>query len=101
MTEDILSFTKQISGINLIDYVINYINQNMIIYSLLKNINPIIKACVDGTSIMYDISILSQEDIDIVKTLPVEQDIIIYGQTYKVLTNIPDNSNKLFISIIS
>ena len=35
--KDILSFTKNISGINLVDYVINYINQNMIIYSLLKN----------------------------------------------------------------
>lgn len=100
MTEDILSFTNHISGIDLVDYVINYINQNMIIYSLLKNINPTIKACVDGTSIIYDISELSTQDIDIVKTLPIEQDIVIYDKMYKVLSIIPDNENKLVIRIM-
>lgn len=103
MTEDILSFTQHISGIDLVDYVINYINQNMIIYSLLKNIKPTIKACIDGTRISYDISKLTAEDIDIVKkTLPVEQVIVVYGSAYTVMTNIPDNNNsdELFISII-
>ena len=96
--EDILSFTKNISGINLVDYVINYINQNMIIYSLLKNSSYFVNACTDGTCVIYDITGFSKDDIGIINTLPSEQDVIIYGHTYKVLTCIPDN-NKLIIKI--
>ena len=96
--EDILSFTKNISGINLVDYVINYINQNMILYSLLKNSSYSVSACTDGTCVVYDISGVSKEDI--INTLPKEQDVIIYGCRYKVLTIIPDNDNKLIIKII-
>lgn len=66
--EDILSFTKNISGINLVDYVINYINQNMILYSLLKNSSYSVSACTDGTCVVYDISGVSKEDI--INTLP-------------------------------
>lgn len=94
--EDILSFTKNISGINLVDYVINYINQNMILYSLLKNSSYSVSACTDGTCVVYDISGVSKEDI--INTLPKEQDVIIYGYTYKVLTVMPDN-DKLIIKI--
>lgn len=94
--EDILSFTKNISGINLVDYVINYINQNMILYSLLKNSSYSVSACTDGTCVVYDISGVSKEDI--INTLPKEQDVIIYGYVYKVLTIMPDN-DKLIIKI--
>mgnify|MGYP003517582780 FL=1 len=97
--KDILSFTKNISGINLVDYVINYINQNMIIYSLLKNTSYSISACTDGTCVTYDITGFSSKDIDIINTLPSEQDVVIYGQTYKIMTHIPDN-NKLIIKIM-
>lgn len=98
--KDILNFTKNISGISLVDYVINYINQNMIVYSLLKNSSYSIKACTDETCVIYDITGFSKDDIGIINTLPSEQDVVIYGQTYKVLTHIPDNDNKLIIKII-
>lgn len=97
--QDILSFTKNISGINLVDYVINYINQNMIIYSLLKNSSYSVNACTDGTCVVYDITGFSSDDIDIINTLPSEQNVVIYGQSYKVLTYVPDN-NKLIIKIV-
>lgn len=99
--EDILSFTKNISGINLVDYVINYINQNMIIYSLLKNTYYSINACTDGTCVEYDITGFSNDDINIINTIPSEQDVVIYGKTYRVLAYIPDNNNnKLIIKIM-
>ena len=98
--EDILSFTKNISGINLVDYVINYINQNMIIYSLLKNSSYTVNACTDGTCVVYDITGFTNNDIDVINTLPSEQDVVVYGKTYRVLTYIPDNNNKLIIKII-
>lgn len=97
---DILSFTKNISGISLVDYVINYINQNMIIYSLLKNKSYSIKACTDETCVVYDITGFSPTDISIINTIPSEQDIVVYGKAYKVLSYIPDNENKLIIKII-
>ncbi len=98
--EDILSFTKNISGISLVDYVINYINQNMIIYSLLKNMEYSINACTDGPSVVYDITGFTSDDIDIINMIPSEQDVVIYGKTYKVITYIPDDKNKLIIKII-
>ena len=98
--KDILSFTKNISGINLVNYVINYINQNMIIYSLLKNKSYSINACTDGTCVVYDITGFTPEDIDIINTIPSEQDVVIYGKAYKVLACIPDNENKLIIKLI-
>lgn len=98
--EDILSFTKNISGISLVDYVINYINQNMIIYSLLKNTLYSINACTDGTCVVYDITGFTPEDIDVINMIPSEQDVVIHGKTYKVLACIPDNENKLVIKIV-
>lgn len=98
--KDILSFTKNISGISLVDYVINYINQNMIIYSLLKNTSYSISACTDGTCVVYDITGFTSDDLDIINTIPSEQDVAIYGKVYKVLAYIPDNENKLMIKIV-
>ena len=94
--EDILSFTKNISGINLVDYVINYINQNMILYSLLKDSSYSINACTEGTCVEYDIKDVSRQDI--INSLPREQDVVIYGYAYKVLAVMPDN-DKLIIKI--
>ena len=94
--EDILSFTKNISGINLVDYVINYINQNMILYSLLKDSSYSINACTEGTCVEYDIKDVSRQDI--INSLPREQDVVIYGYAYKALAVMPDN-DKLIIKI--
>ena len=66
MPNDILNFTKQISGIDLVDYVINYIDQNMIAYSILKDMKFDVKTCVDGTRAIYDISNLSDSDMNLV-----------------------------------
>lgn len=97
--KDILTFTKDISGIDLVDYVINYINQNMIIYSLLKNSSYTVNACTDGTCVVYDITGMKPEDIDIINTLPSEQIITVYNKSYRVIINIPDD-NKMVITIV-
>jgi hypothetical protein len=97
---DILSFTKQISGIDLVDYVINYIDQNMIAYSLLKDMNFDIKSCVDGTCVMYDIRNLSKSDMDKIRSLPEMQMIYMYNRAYRVEFVIQEDYNKLLISII-
>lgn len=101
MNNDILSFTKNISGIDLVDYVINYIDQNMIAYNILKDIDHSISSCVNGTSIIYDLGQLQQSDIDRIRSLPEQQTISIYGKTYKVEISIQDNYNRLYISVLS
>lgn len=98
---DILSFTQNISGINLIDYVINYIDQNMIAYHLLKDMKFDIKSCVNGTCVVYDVTNLSDVDIQTIRSLPESQIVNLYGKTYKVECSIEDNYNKLYISILS
>jgi len=100
MTNDILSFTKQISGIDLVDYVINYIDQNMIAYSLLKDMDFNIKSCVDGTCVMYDIRNLSNSDMNKIKSLPDMQMIYMYERAYRVEFAIEECYNKLLIKII-
>ena len=72
----------------------------MIIYSLLKNMEYSINACTDGPSVVYDITGITSDDIDIINMIPSEQDVVIYGKTYKVITYIPDDKNKLVIKII-
>lgn len=101
MNNDILSFTKNISGIDLVDYVINYIDQNMIAYNILKDIDHNISSCVNGASIIYDLGQLQQSDIDRIRSLPEQQMISIYGKTYKVEISIQDNYNRLYISVLS
>jgi hypothetical protein len=97
---DILSFTKQISGIDLVDYVINYIDQNMIAYSLLKDMSFDIKTCVDGTCVMYDIRNLSDSDMNKIRSLPEMQMVYMYNRAYRVEFAIQEDYNKLLISII-
>lgn len=97
---DILSFTKQISGIDLVDYVINYIDQNMIAYSLLKDMSFDIKTCVDGTCVMYDIRNLSDSDMNKIRSLPEMQMVYMYNRAYRVEFAIQEEYNKLLISII-
>ena len=101
MSNDILSFTKNISGIDLVDYVINYIDQNMIAYNILKDIDHNISSCVNGASIIYDLGQLQQSDIDRIRSLPEQQMITIYGKTYKVEISIQDSYNRLYISVLS
>lgn len=100
MTNDILSFTKQISGIDLVDYVINYIDQNMIAYSLLKDMSFDIKTCVDGTCVVYDISNLSDLDMNSLRSLPDNQIVYLYGKAYRVEFAIQEGYNKLLITIM-
>ena len=100
MNKDILSFTKQISGIDLANYVINYIDQNMIAYSLLKDMDFDIKSCIDGTCVVYDISNLSDSDMQIIRSLPEMQMVYLYGKAYRVEFAIQDGYNKFFITIM-
>ena len=98
-TEDILSFTKNITGINLVDYVINYIDQNMILYSILKNTSFSVNANTEDTaSVVYDITSVSTEDKDVISSLPEEQTVLIYGKTYSVY--IIQDDDRLVIKII-
>lgn len=98
---DILNFTKQISGIeSLGDYVVGYVNQNMILYSLLKNRQyTIVSANVDNsTKVVYDVAGISPEDMGVIENELSQQQISIYGHNYTVLA-IPDSEDKLIITI--
>ena len=64
MSKDLLSFTKQISGIDLVDYVVNFIDQNMIAYKILKNIDHDIVLERNDTSLIYNISNLTIDEIN-------------------------------------
>ena len=98
---DILNFTKNISGIDLVNYVTNYIDQNMIAYSILKDISPTISSCVDGATIIYDLSQLKEDDIEYIRSLPEQQTVTMYGKTYSVGTSIQDDYNRLYISVLT
>lgn len=98
MSKDLLSFTKQISGINLVDYVVNFIDQNMIAYKILKNIDHDIILERNDTSLIYNISNLTIDEINEIRNFPTEQNISIYDTLYRVSFSMPDN-NKFIISI--
>lgn len=98
---DILNFTKNISGIDLVNYVTNYIDQNMIAYSILKDISPTISSCVDGATIIYDLSQLKEDDIEYIRSLPEQQTVTMYGKTYSVGISIQDDYNRLYISVLT
>lgn len=98
---DILDFTKNISGIGLVNYVTNYIDQNMIAYSILKDISPTISSCVDGATIIYDLSQLKEDDIEYIRSLPEQQTVTMYGKTYSVGISIQDDYNRLYISVLT
>ena len=98
MSKDLLSFTKQISGIDLVDYVVNFIDQNMIAYKILKNIDHDIVLERNDTSLIYNISNLTIDEINEIRNFPTEQNISIYDTLYRVSFSMPDN-NKFIISI--
>lgn len=98
MSKDLLSFTKQISGIDLVDYVVNFIDQNMIAYKILKNIDHDIILERNDTSLIYNISNLTIDEINEIRNFPTEQNISIYDALYRVSFSMPDN-NKFIISI--
>ena len=98
MSKDLLSFTKQISGIDLVDYVVNFIDQNMIAYKILKNIDHDIVLERNDTRLIYNISNLTIDEINEIRNFPTEQNISIYDTLYRVSFSMPDN-NKFIISI--
>ena len=99
MSKDLLSFTKQISGIDLVDYVVNFIDQNMIAYKILKNIDHDIVLERNDTSLIYNMSNLTIDEINEIRNFPTEdQNISIFNTLYRVSFSMPDN-NKFIISI--
>ena len=100
MSKDILEFTKQLSGIDdLVNYVVNCIDQNMILYRILKNVNCKITTTQTESSLSYNIDKLSDDEIENIKSIPTEQNVIIYNTPYKVLCSI-HKDNTLEISIL-
>jgi hypothetical protein len=73
----------------------------MIAYSILKDMKFDIKSCVNGTSIVYDICNLSDSDMEKLRSLPEEQNVLIYDKHYNVTISIVDEYNRLYISITS
>lgn len=100
MSKDILTFTQQVSGISLVNYVIDYIDQNMIAYFFLKHFDTIaVKVHVDNNTIVYNISNLDIKDINVFKELTKQQEIEVYGRIYKTNFSIDDEMNRLYITI--
>lgn len=99
--ENLLSFTKRITGINLVDYVINYIDQNMILYTLMQDSTYSINANIDGdgTCITYDITGITIDDMIRINELPTEQQVQAYGRLYTVTID-KSNINKLIVNIM-
>lgn len=96
---DLLSFTKRISGIDLINYIVNFTDHNMIIYRLFKNNNHDITIVQnDDNGLTYKINNLTIEELNEIRKISNEQDICIYNTIYKASFIIPDN-NHVLISI--
>ena len=97
--ENLLDFTKHISGMNLIDYVIKYIDQNMILYRLMEGTSYIINAKPNTTSITYDITGISENDMVNLNQLPEVQEVVVYGTSYTVTLDRTSSNNKLTMTI--
>ena len=59
-----------------------------------------VKTCVDGTCAIYDISNLSDSDMNLVKSLPEVQMVYLYDKVYNVSFSIEPEYNKLVITIM-
>ena len=83
---NILEFTKSIIGMDTISYALNYVDQNMILYLLLKNSSyQVISIQTNQCTVEYCVSGLSNNDmIYIMNTIPSIQQVSIYGKTYTV-----------------
>lgn len=100
--ENLISFTKRITGItNLIDYVINYVDQHMILYSLMHDSQSyeINANKNDNTYITYDITGLTDGDMNKIYNLPDEQQVEAYGKIYTIKID-KSNRDKLIVMII-
>lgn len=68
--QDLLGFAHLMSGINLAEYVINYIDQHLIAYGMIGNINHSIHASKENEStVIYSLDNLSDEEINTLNSL--------------------------------
>ena len=101
MHQDVITFTKRLAGIDdLVSYIINYIDQNMILYNILCNVEcSVTKVQNDPSTMIYRIEGVKGEELNSLKTIPSEQQVMMYNVPYQV-TILPDyDSSNLIIKI--
>lgn len=100
MDQDLLGFTHLMSGINLAEYVINYIDQHMILYGILgKMDHSILTSKENETTVIYSMYNLSNDEVENITNLksyyrsnPI---LNIYNTNYCI--DIPEQNDNEFI----
>ena len=99
---DIITFTKQLSGIDdLVTYVIDYIDQNMILYRILCDVDCTVTKTINTNpnTMEYSIDGIKKEDMNRLQAIPGEQEVVIYNVRYRVNMIPSFENNNLLIRI--
>jgi hypothetical protein len=95
MSQDVLGFAKLMSGINLTEYVINYIDQHMLLYGFLGQLNnQILVSTENETTVKYTLTELSDIEKGIVNTFKsyIKENPVLKIYNINYYINIPDDS---------
>ena len=98
----LITFAKTTVGMDLADYIINFIDQHIIAYSFLGNLDREVQSIKENdTTINYNIASISEADHDVLQNLrnKIKEEPIIklYGINYYI--SIPENTDNDSFSI--
>ena len=82
---DILEFSQNIPSDQLLNIFMNFFEQHMIAYELLRGINFVdFNVSEDSSSLLYSVKVMDDKEKEIIKnTLCNNVTITVYGDTYK------------------
>ena len=94
MSNSLIEFTKNMSGIDLVKYVLNCIDENMILYSLLSmtEINSKINVIKDNFRVIYNIENIDEDNKrKLYEMFSMSKSMYMYNNLYNVSIQATDN----------
>ena len=100
MSNSLIEFTKNMSGIDLVKYVLNCIDENMILYSLLSmtEINSKINVIKDNFRVIYNIENIDEDNKrKLYEMFSMSKSMHMYNNLYNVSIQATDNLFSIII----